>query len=759
LDKTRRRIVQSLLMGCAISDWELLGKVPALGSRLMNLDGADGGLLAALLPGADPQAKPVDLLRLQTCVNGDWECVLNAPGEKIPGTGWLPRRAPAMPIATDPPTQSVWYRQKFDIPRAWDRPARRFFLRLEKAGHYAAIYWNGHLAGEHFGQYLPCEADITSFLRPGATNEAAIFVHNASGSYVRPGVTLMDPMEGNAYRGATQQPFKRNWVGIVDDIYLGWRPDPWISDVFVVPSVRQKRLAARVSVAQAETRTAELTVRADVLDNGRTVKRLPPMPVAPGGTIELAADWRDPVLWGPEPYGRAKLYVLRTDLLSGGKLVDRRFVRFGFREVWVQGRDVLLNGKKLWMAGTYFDKLAPIRYLNDRHSQSLMLGAMQDAGLNTLHGHWDELGKTWLDLCDEMGMLVLGAFFCDGRPQIQSRADSGWVAWMAATCGEWVKEVRNHPSIVMWRPLDVLPENVAAEREKIYALMAEQVRQNDGTRPVADGSDIEPWAQSPGKRAPAPGPHPARQRGSEEAQGPKHRASPALRFEYDDGSEMAQHLAAATKPFLTKEIYTGFADVKGLSSFFEVFYKKSFEGGGTGIIVQHLPVVRHPAEFDIKWLSASGQGNRDSGANIQEENLPNWCDAGQPVGSATPYCDLFSRLYRQFMKQPLPKFRGELAGEILVSGLEPGELVVMVAEAPDVTNSVGVRAAADGTAWVVVPVPGRYRLFHQQGSLVVRALPRPLPRTAGYASVERLVLPSRHAHGRESLAGSLRLAR
>jgi hypothetical protein len=54
--------------------------------------------------------------------------------------------------------------------------------------------------------------------------------------------------------------------------------------------------------------------------------------------------------------------------VSGGKLVDRVFTPFGFREVWVSGRDVMLNGRKLWMAGTYHSKHSPLRDLNDCHA-------------------------------------------------------------------------------------------------------------------------------------------------------------------------------------------------------------------------------------------------------------------------------------------------------------------------------------------------------------------------------------------------------
>ena len=45
---------------------------------------------------------------------------------------------------------------------------------------------------------------------------------------------------------------------------------------------------------------------------------------------------------------------------------------------------------------------------------------------------------------------------------------------------------RNHPSIVVWRPTDVLPQNVVARRQAFNASLAAQVQKEDGTRPVAD---------------------------------------------------------------------------------------------------------------------------------------------------------------------------------------------------------------------------------------------------------------------------------
>jgi hypothetical protein len=668
---------------------------------------------------------PADLLRAEICLNGTWDTVLNAAGETIPAAGWSPCRVPALPIvATEPPTVSVWYRQRVRMDRSWFRPGRQFLLRLEKVGHYAAVHCNGRLVAEHFGQFTPFGADLTPLLDPGASNEIAVFVHDASGKFARPGAVVDDPSEGNAYRGATDRLQQRNWVGIVGDIILAWRPALSIADVQIIPSVRTKRLEVRLDttgpVAEKDNGAgrAPLTLRAAVLDDGKVVRALPEKPLERDGTTSLAAGWSDPILWGPEPYGVPKLYMLRTELVSNGAVVDRQFTRFGFREVWVEGRDVLLNGKKLWMAGTYHGKLNPLRYLNDRRPQALAIEVMQASGLNTLHGHWDSLGAPWLDCCDERGMLVLAGFCCDGRPQIQSRADPGWAAWMADTCSDWARTVRHHPSIVMWRPIDIGPVNAMARSRELFNALADRVKRIDGTRPFVfgnDDSEIDAWAQSPLK-------------------------DPRDKTQYDDGARMVERFTGSQKPFLTKEIYTGFADVENVSRFFRTFAEKSNALGGTGLIVQHLPLIARSRPFAIEWLSASGLGNRDTGPAVTPGNLPNWCDPSQPAWTPSPYSDLFRALSAQFLKQAPAAQVTERAAELLVSGLAADDLALLVPADPAVAEAVGVRAAADGTAWFVPPRPGSYQLHYEGGSQAVSVPVRRGTRSPGYGDVERITV-------------------
>jgi hypothetical protein len=76
-----------------------------------------------------------------------------------------------------------------------------------------------------------------------------------------------------------------------------------------------------------------------------------------------------------------------------------------------------------------------------------------------------------------------------------------------------------------------------------------------------------------------------------------------------------------TKPILCKEIYGGFADIPGMLQFFQTYYETSFALKSTGIIVQNLPLLawRERPPFAIRWLSASGRGNREQPASLAGE--------------------------------------------------------------------------------------------------------------------------------------------
>ena len=626
--------------------------------------------------------------RMDLTLNGTWQYVLNQAQKPIPQTGWNPERVPAMPLTDG--TTSVWYKKTINIPNGWVQPGRSFFVQLEKAGHYSAIYWNDNFVAEHFGQFSPFEVDVSKYVIPGQDNEIEVYVHKADTTYIRPGVNINQancPAQnpdciGNAYRAAIPggQPLtERNWVGLVGDITFSWRPTENVSDVFVVSSYRNMTLQAQLTVTGGGSAT---TAQASVIDGSQTVLTLPAAAVV-NGQVTLQSAWSNPVLWGPPPYGTPKLYMLQTQLLEAGKVVDTIYTRFGFREVWVDGKDVMLNGQKVWMVGQMPDRLAPIRYVNDRRPQAFIYHIYQQSGFNAAEEHWDDQGEPWLDVADEMGMLVVGTFYCDGRPGPQSQVDdrNAWTNWMVQTGKAWATARRNHPSIIMWRPLDKLPIDFT---ELVSLNPFEQVdaavRGIDSTRPIGDGdtaNDLDTWLEPV--------------------------EPPGEPNQCDTGDAMAQKLANETRPLLTREMKGNF-NLPCIPSFLQTYYGKDWTGGGTGLLIQIGLYTVHP--FISNWFSISGSGNRPS----TSIDLPEWITR---TWTPTSFSTEFTGLYEQYF-QPTLLDTDPTSGDLQWSGLPPSVQAAFLVSSEGNSNPIGVFAAQDtaGTAWFVTPEAGNYQLVY-----------------------------------------------
>lgn len=645
---------------------------------ILLLIGLPASLSAQQLVGASPRA--------EVTLNGNWSYVLNQSQNSIPTSGWIPTRVPAMPIEDG--TASVWYETTVNIPPTWVRTGRSFFLELEKAGHYSAIYVNGTYIDEHFGQFSPFEVDVTSAILPGQPNKIDIYVHKADTTYVRAGVNVdqsscpannPDCM-GNAYRGSAPVVSERNWVGIVGDVTLYWRPTENVSDVFVITSVRNHTITADLQVANGNPGTT--TVQAAVLDGKTVVLRLPAQPVV-SGAATLTASWLNPILWGPSPYGQPKLYILETQLLENGKVVDTSFTRFGFREVWDVGTVTYLNGKPLWFAGDWFAKLAVNRYVNDRRAQAYQIYVFESTGLNALESHWDDAGRTLLDVADEMGYLVIGAFYCDGRPFGQSEVDSveGWTDWMASTAGDWATAVRNHPSIVIWRPTDALP--IGVTQAKVWPPVAAAVRAADpSNRPIGDGSDIDTWDENFDPDPP----------------------------NCDTPAGLLAKLATETKPLFTREM-TGNQNLACVPAFFDAFYNASYTNGAVGMLSGLAYSVN--LKFNPTWFSISGKGNRPTGTIA----MPDW---NTQQYEPTPLGTQFAGLFQQYV-QPTLLSTSPTSGDYQLSGLPSDVQTAFLVSADGNSSAIGVVAANDGsgTAWFVTPQAGNYKLNYTTGGVDV----------------------------------------
>lgn len=238
---------------------------------------------------------------------------------------------------------NVWLRTFETVDQSWSGKSVLFVIDGLK-GCDANLYVNRKPAGTI---HRPGgELDISALLKPGEKNELLLLV-SANGYQIAPvrNATYMGLPKGGGYKAFQKSSF--NLTGSRPRLVV--RPETYISDVFANTSWRRKRLDVEVSVSTARDLDGA-TLFAEVFDaDGKLVKSAEMKFDARGATGSDAATivttgipWDDPITW---EFGRGYLYTLRTSIDTGdGKRIGCKDVRFGFREIWRDGRKIYMNG-------------------------------------------------------------------------------------------------------------------------------------------------------------------------------------------------------------------------------------------------------------------------------------------------------------------------------------------------------------------------------------------------------------------------------
>jgi prepilin-type processing-associated H-X9-DG protein len=349
----------------------------------------------------------------------------------------------------------TWWQREFTVPDSMRDKGIK--LRFEAVASKAIVFVNGKKAGEHFGGRMPFEIDITDRVRFGAPNQVLVGVINA---YKAPAVFLGEC-----------DIFLLGANGIWDDVSLVTNPKVYTEDVWVIPSVRRKSLGLEITVRNESKEAFTGEVVSEVLDAGKPVKTFKKEPFSVGASktavLKFSYTWIAPVLWSPET---PHLYHLQARILKGDKVVDRTQVRFGFREVWVEGDHMMLNGRRLNLrgdgqqtprsAGPNFRELGSlseqIQGLKDKKGNKegykTVFLCRKSLGLVYSRQHTFPPTPDYLDGADETGYFIQPEFNTAWGHDCKNPAPSvkDLERYGLPQYREWIKRDRNHPSVLVW---------------------------------------------------------------------------------------------------------------------------------------------------------------------------------------------------------------------------------------------------------------------------------------------------------------------
>ncbi len=326
----------------------------------------------------------------------------------------------------------AWYRRTVEIPADW--AGAPVFMRFGAVNYHARVLVNGIEVMAHEGGYLPFEAPVGRFLRPGR-NEIAVAV-----------TAPTDDPDAYPEFPMAETPFgKQSWYGPLSGIWqsvtLERRAADHITALRLVPNLKDGSVTVAVQLAQPLRRNHDIALEIAGPDG---------VCAALAVTVAAGQSRADTTLvvpyvqsWSPE---QPTLYRLTATLRQDGESVDSRTEVFGFRTVETRDGRIHLNGQPIMLRSALDQDYYPggictvpsVEFLEDQFRKA------KELGLNCLRCHIKVPDPRYYEAADRVGLLIWTELPNAGRltgPAAER---------LEATLKGIVERDGNHPSIICW---------------------------------------------------------------------------------------------------------------------------------------------------------------------------------------------------------------------------------------------------------------------------------------------------------------------
>ncbi|MCM1310178.1 MAG: DUF4982 domain-containing protein [Bacteroides sp.] len=198
----------------------------------------------------------------------------------------------------------------------------------------------------------------------------------------------------------------------------------------------------------------------------------------------------DPQLWELDS---PALYTAVTTLNHNGKEVDKYATRFGIRKLeYIPEKGFFLNEKPTKFRGVCnHHDLGPLGAAVNRSAIKHQLTLLKDMGCNAIRTAHNMPAPELVELCDEMGIMLMVEPFDDWgyRPKSPNGYGAVFNDWAERDITNMVKHYRNSPSVVMWSIGNEVPSQRAEVGIEELTMLQNLIHRLDPTRPVTCGMD------------------------------------------------------------------------------------------------------------------------------------------------------------------------------------------------------------------------------------------------------------------------------
>lgn len=395
------------------------------------------------------------------------------PQQELTGKLWhfTPLQGERAGEAFPVPTPSCWETYPgFGLYRGEGRYETRFAgsgnLRIECKGvsHTATVWLDGEQIAAHYNAYTAFHAVAKDVSAGGHT--LAIVADNRFSEQS----ALHVPNDYMSY-GGISRPVVLEQIG-----------DAFIEYVHVTPAKKDGVWHVHVRACVHALKSAPVLLRVRIAEKELVFDAQS----LPEGERIFEGDmcFSDVTAWSPEA---PVLYTVTATLEREGVPFDDLIDRFGFREVAVSGKNILLNGAPLTIKGVCRHEDHP------QYGCALPFAAMaydlaliRDLGANSVRTAHYPNDEVFLDLCDELGILVWEENHARGL-SLEQMQNPNFERQALGVTREMVTQHYNHPSIYIWGILNECASD-SAYGKTCYQEQFACIRALDRSRPCSFAS-------------------------------------------------------------------------------------------------------------------------------------------------------------------------------------------------------------------------------------------------------------------------------
>lgn len=368
------------------------------------------------------------------------------------------------------PSGVAWYRK--DIELSAETKGQRVWVEFDGVMANSDVWLNGQHLGKRPNGYVSFRYDVTAHVKPGASNQLVVKADTsaqpASRWYTGAGI----------YRHAR--------MVIANPIHIA----PW--GVFVsTPEASADAAVVNIQTRLSNTtdKDGKIALRSTVIDAaGKSIGTIQTnTDLTVGNESEVSHQIRlfKPTLWSLE---NPVLHTLVTSVMAGGKVIDEVKTPFGIRQAefrsetgfWLNGKNFKLKGVCLHHDGGAVGAAVPLDVWKRR------LKLLRSLGVNAIRTAHNPPAPEFLDLCDQMGFLVMDEFFdCWTKGKNKHDYHLYFKEWSHTDLREGILRDRNHPSVILYSVGNEIHDTPKPDLAKpILRGLVDVCHEVDPTRPV-----------------------------------------------------------------------------------------------------------------------------------------------------------------------------------------------------------------------------------------------------------------------------------